>query len=42
MAEELVTDLIKLLVSTVAREAKQEIRLVVGVDKEAKKLEDNL
>ena len=42
MAEALVTDLIKLLVSTVAQEAEQEIRLVVGVDKEAKKLEDNL
>ena len=42
MAEGLVTNLIKLLVSTIAREAEQEIRLVVGVDKEAKKLEDNL
>ena len=42
MAEGLVTNLIKLLVSTVAREVEQEIRLVVGVDKEAKKLEDNL
>ena len=42
MAEGLVTDLIKLLVSTVAQEAEQEIRLVVGVDKEAKKLVDNL
>ena len=37
MAEGLVTNLIKLLVSTVAREVEQEIRLVVGVDKEAKK-----
>ena len=42
MAEGLVTDLIKQLLSTVAREAEQEVRLVVGVDKEAKKLEDNL
>ena len=42
MAEGLVTDLIKQLVSVVAREAEQEVRLVVGVDKEAKKLEDNL
>ena len=42
MAEGLVTNLIKLLVSTIAREVGQEIRLVVGVDKEAKKLEDNL
>ena len=42
MAEGLVTDLILQLLSTVAREAEQEVRLVVGVDKEAKKLEDNL
>ena len=42
MAEGLVTNLIKLLVSIVAWEAEQEIRLVVGVDKEDKKLEDNL
>ncbi|XP_050273410.1 putative disease resistance protein RGA3 isoform X1 [Quercus robur] len=42
MAEGLVTDLIKQLLSTVARDAEQEVRLVVGVDKEAKKLEDNL
>ena len=42
MAEGLVTDLIKQLVSVAAREAEQEIRLVVGVDEEIKKLEGNL
>ncbi|KAM4118787.1 hypothetical protein ACJW30_03G008300 [Castanea mollissima] len=42
MAEGLVTDLIKQLVSVVAREAEQEIRLVVGVDKEVEKLKGNL
>ena len=42
MAEGIVTDLMKQLVSIAAREAKQEIRLVVGVDKEIEKLKDNL
>ncbi|GMY20827.1 putative disease resistance protein RGA3 [Fagus crenata] len=42
MAEGIVTDLMKQLVSIAAREAEREIRLVVGVDKEIKKLKDNL
>jgi hypothetical protein len=42
MAEGIVTDLMKQLVSIAAREAEQEIRLVVGVDKEIEKLKDNL
>ncbi|KAL0006454.1 hypothetical protein SO802_014015 [Lithocarpus litseifolius] len=42
MAEGLVTDLIKQLLSTAARGAEQEIRLVVGVEKEIQKLEGNL
>ena len=42
MAEGIVTDLMKQLVSIAAREAKQEIRLVVGVDKEVQKLERDL
>jgi hypothetical protein len=39
MAEGLVTDLIKQLASIAAREAEQEIRLVIGVDEEVQKLE---
>ena len=42
MAEGLVTDLIKQLASIAAREAAQEIRSVIGVDKNIKKLENNL
>ncbi|GMY21970.1 putative disease resistance protein RGA3, partial [Fagus crenata] len=42
MAEGLVTDLIKQLASIAAREAEQEIRLVIGVDEEVQKLKDNL
>ncbi|GMY22116.1 putative disease resistance protein RGA3 isoform X4 [Fagus crenata] len=42
MAEGLVTDLIKQLASIAAREVEQEIKLVIGVDKEVKKLENNL
>ena len=42
MAEGLVTDLIKQLGLIAAREADQEIRLVVGVDKEVEKLKGNL
>ncbi|KAK4542637.1 hypothetical protein RGQ29_033185 [Quercus rubra] len=42
MAEGLVTDLIKQLLSTAAWGAEQEIRLVVGVEKEIRKLEGNL
>ncbi|XP_065637476.1 putative disease resistance protein RGA3 isoform X1 [Quercus suber] len=42
MAEGLVTDLIKQLLSTAAWGAEQEIRLVVGVEKEIGKLEGNL
>ena len=42
MAKGMVTDLMKQLVSIAAQEAKQEIRLVVGVDKEIEKLKDNL
>ncbi|KAL4636644.1 hypothetical protein ACB092_03G023700 [Castanea dentata] len=42
MAEGLVTDLINQLGSVVVREAEQEIRLVVGVEKEIEKLEGNL
>ena len=42
MAEELVTDLIKQSLSTAARGAEQEIRLVVGVEKEIRKLEGKL
>ena len=42
MAESLASDLLKQLVSIVAREAEQEIRLVVGVDKEVRKLQGNL
>ncbi|XP_075657875.1 putative disease resistance protein RGA3 [Castanea sativa] len=42
MAEGLVTDLISQLISVVVREAEQEIRLVVGVEKEIEKLKDNL
>ena len=40
MAEGLVTDLIKQLGLIAAREADQEIRLVVGVDKEVEKLKE--
>nr|XP_023875188.1 putative disease resistance RPP13-like protein 1 [Quercus suber] len=42
MAEGLVTDLIKQLVSVAALESEQEIRLVVGVDEEVEKLKCNL
>ncbi|GMY21994.1 putative disease resistance protein RGA3, partial [Fagus crenata] len=42
MAEGLVTDLIKQLASIAAREAEQEIRLVIGVDEEVQKLKDSL
>uniref|UniRef100_A0A2N9GG21 NB-ARC domain-containing protein n=1 Tax=Fagus sylvatica TaxID=28930 RepID=A0A2N9GG21_FAGSY len=42
MAEGLVTDLIKQVISIAAREVEQELRLVVGVDKEVRKLEGNL
>uniref|UniRef100_A0A2N9IEK8 NB-ARC domain-containing protein n=1 Tax=Fagus sylvatica TaxID=28930 RepID=A0A2N9IEK8_FAGSY len=42
MAESLASDLLKQLVSIVAREAEQEIRLVIGVDKEVRKLQGNL
>uniref|UniRef100_A0A2N9J7Q3 NB-ARC domain-containing protein n=1 Tax=Fagus sylvatica TaxID=28930 RepID=A0A2N9J7Q3_FAGSY len=42
MAEGLVSDLIKQLVSIAVREAEKEIRSVIGVDKNIKKLENNL
>uniref|UniRef100_A0A2N9GQ19 Rx N-terminal domain-containing protein n=1 Tax=Fagus sylvatica TaxID=28930 RepID=A0A2N9GQ19_FAGSY len=42
MAEGIVTDLMKQLVSITARQAEQEIRLVVGIDEEVQKLESNL
>ena len=42
MAEGLLTDLIKQLVSVAAQQVKQEIRLVVGVDEEIEKLRGNL
>uniref|UniRef100_A0A2N9IGI5 AAA+ ATPase domain-containing protein n=1 Tax=Fagus sylvatica TaxID=28930 RepID=A0A2N9IGI5_FAGSY len=42
MAESLASAILKQLVSIVAREAEQEIRLVVGVDKEVRKLQGNL
>ncbi|XP_050273294.1 putative disease resistance protein RGA3 [Quercus robur] len=42
MAEGLVTDLIKQLLSVAAREAEQEIRLVIGVNEEIEKLKGNL
>jgi hypothetical protein len=42
MAESLVSALLEQFASIAAREAEQEIRLVVGVDKEVRKLEGNL
>ena len=38
LAEGLVTNLIKQLASIATREAEQEIRLVIGVDEEVRKL----
>uniref|UniRef100_A0A2N9IEK1 Rx N-terminal domain-containing protein n=1 Tax=Fagus sylvatica TaxID=28930 RepID=A0A2N9IEK1_FAGSY len=42
MAESLASDLLKQLGSIAARQAEQEIRLVVGADKEVRKLQGNL
>ncbi|GMY34392.1 putative disease resistance protein RGA4, partial [Fagus crenata] len=42
MAESLVSALLEQFASIAAREVEQEIRLVVGVDKEVRKLERNL
>ncbi len=42
MADALISLLLRQLASITAREAEQEIRLVVGVDEEIRKLEGNL
>ena len=42
MAESLVSSLLEQIASIAVQEAEQEIRLVIGVDEEVRKLEDNL